>query len=229
MGLANSQPKKPHSSSQGGSGKCPAEIAAQRAALLFGCYRRNDANDPLTFTAAVTAVLAQFPREVVEHVTDPVSGIASQIQWLPSIAEIRKACDERQAHLDRLADFDRRFGGRRPIYSLIENHAPGRRANVFVDANAPQYPRVYAWTQSDKANPLDWKCDEQGRADVWISLAVYDRIIAGSIGPSATEMAAEASAKLLADEWASIGESAPTISGTPVSRELVETMREAAE
>ena len=141
MQFQNSQPRKQHSNSQGGSGKCPAEVAAQRAGLLFGCYRRNDANDPMTFTAAVTAVLAQFSREIVEHVTDPVSGIASQIQWLPSIAEIRKACDDRQAHLDKLADFNMRFAGRRPVYSLIENRAPGRRANVFVDADAPQYRR----------------------------------------------------------------------------------------
>jgi hypothetical protein len=76
---------------------CP-QIAAQRAALLLGCYRRGDANDPVTYSAAVTAVLIGFPEHVVEYVTDPRTGIPSELEWLPSVAQVKQACIKRQAY-----------------------------------------------------------------------------------------------------------------------------------
>ena len=71
-----------------------ALLAAQRAAILFGCYRRGDANDPEIYTAAITAILAEYPPEVIQHVTDPRTGIARKIKFLPSIPELDEACKE---------------------------------------------------------------------------------------------------------------------------------------
>lgn len=67
--------------------------AAERARLLLGCYRTGDANDPETYVAAVTAVLARYPREVITAVTHPVSGIVVEVKWLPSVLEVREACE----------------------------------------------------------------------------------------------------------------------------------------
>jgi hypothetical protein len=73
------------------------EYALTRAKLLFGCYRKNEANDPEIFTAAVAGVLADYPREVIEYVTDPRTGLARKSKWMPSVAEIADACEyERQ-------------------------------------------------------------------------------------------------------------------------------------
>lgn len=52
-----------------------------------------DANDPETYTAAVAAVLAEYPPEVVRLVTDPRTGIARTLKFLPSVAEVAGACD----------------------------------------------------------------------------------------------------------------------------------------
>lgn len=68
--------------------------AAQRAELLLGCYRTGDANDPKTYVAAVTAVLAHYPQEVITSVTHPVTGLPSKKSWLPTIKEVRDACEE---------------------------------------------------------------------------------------------------------------------------------------
>jgi hypothetical protein len=67
------------------------------ATRLFGCYRASDANDPRTYIAAATATLACYPEPIVRLVCDPVSGLPSQDKWLPSIAEIRVACDRLMA------------------------------------------------------------------------------------------------------------------------------------
>jgi len=67
--------------------------ALTRAKILFGCYRRNEANDPEIFTAAVAGVLADYAREVIDYVTDPRTGIARKSKWMPSVAEIAEACE----------------------------------------------------------------------------------------------------------------------------------------
>ena len=154
---------------------CPPQTAAQRAALLFGCYRRGDANDPDTYSAAVAAVLSRFPQHVVEYVTDPRTGLAGTYEWLPSVAEVKKACTERQAYLDRLDDYDRRFGDRKPVTTRLLPPAyslAGSRANVFVHADAPQYPR--ACELAAGADPPDWKHDEAGRPGIWIALHLFE-------------------------------------------------------
>ncbi len=68
--------------------------AAHRARLLLGCYRTGDANDPETYVAAVAATLAHFPDEVITQVTHPVTGMPSRMKWLPSVSEVRMACED---------------------------------------------------------------------------------------------------------------------------------------
>lgn len=61
---------------------------------MFGCYRRAEASDPEIYAAATSSVLAEYPKEVVDYVTDPRTGLPSSSQWLPSVFEVRKACNE---------------------------------------------------------------------------------------------------------------------------------------
>jgi hypothetical protein len=109
----------------------------------------------------------------VEYVTDPRTGIPSDKQWLPSVAEVKQACIQREAYLDRLADFDRRFSNRSLAAALpaFDKNQPGRRANVFVPADAPQYPRLLE--ASKTADPADWKLDERGRPGIWIEFGLF--------------------------------------------------------
>lgn len=66
--------------------------AAQRAKLLVGCYRTGEANDPETYVAAITAVLAHYPDQVITEVTHPISGLPSKKGWLPTVKEVNDAC-----------------------------------------------------------------------------------------------------------------------------------------
>lgn len=49
------------------------------------------------------AVLKEYPPDVVVRVTHPFYGLASKHNWLPSIAEIRQACDQEAARQSSLA------------------------------------------------------------------------------------------------------------------------------
>jgi hypothetical protein len=72
----------------------------QRAAMLSACYRKDEANNPEMYGAALQAVLGEYPPDVVEFVTDPRTGIAARLKWLPSIAEVHEACREHGAELE---------------------------------------------------------------------------------------------------------------------------------
>jgi hypothetical protein len=61
---------------------------------MFGCYRKGDANDPETYTAAITAILADYEPEVIQRVTDPRTGIPRRMKFMPNPAEVAEACDE---------------------------------------------------------------------------------------------------------------------------------------
>lgn len=77
-----------------GSDLAPASLAASRTALLFGCYRKGDANDPEIYTMAIAATLAEYQKEVIEYVTDPRTGLPARLKWLPTVAEVREACED---------------------------------------------------------------------------------------------------------------------------------------
>lgn len=67
------------------------------AKLLLGCYRTGDANDPAVYSGAVIAVLSDYPLEVIRAVVDPRAGLPSRSKWLPTIAEIKEACETIEA------------------------------------------------------------------------------------------------------------------------------------
>ena len=90
-----SKPRTPSlTESKGGERREVLKLAAERTRLLFGCYRRGDANDPEIYTAAVAAVLAEYEPDVITRVTDPRTGLPRKTKFLPNPAEVAEACDE---------------------------------------------------------------------------------------------------------------------------------------
>ena len=69
---------------------------------MFGCYRKAEASDPEVYAAATAAVLSEYSRDIIEYITDPRSGLPSKSQWLPSVYEVRRACDEHKDYLRKL-------------------------------------------------------------------------------------------------------------------------------
>ncbi len=70
---------------------------------MFGSYRSGEANDPVTYVAAITAVLAEFEEAVIFRVTDPVHGLPRKIGWLPQIKEVAEECE----HMARVVKGER--------------------------------------------------------------------------------------------------------------------------
>jgi hypothetical protein len=90
------------------SDRCSKAEATKRAAILLGCFRRGEANDPEVYATAVAAVLATYPEAVVKRVTDPVTGLPGRLQWLPTIAEVRGACEAEMRPIREARERERR-------------------------------------------------------------------------------------------------------------------------
>ena len=84
------------------SDQSPDRYPMERATMLLGCYRRDEANDPEIYIAAVAAILSEYPRSVIEYVTDPRTGLPRTSKWPPNPAEVSEACDARKRTLDAI-------------------------------------------------------------------------------------------------------------------------------
>ena len=80
----------------------------ERTKVLLSCYRRDESHDPELYSAAIAAILSDYPKAVVQKVTDPRTGIAGKIKFLPSAAEVMEACNDAAQTMARLADTSHR-------------------------------------------------------------------------------------------------------------------------
>lgn len=80
---------------------CSPSSAASRARILIGCYRKGEAADGEVYVSALVSVLCRYPEAVVKSVTDPATGLPGSVQWLPTIAEVKAACEAAMAPIYR--------------------------------------------------------------------------------------------------------------------------------
>jgi hypothetical protein len=83
-----------------------AAYASEQATVLFAYYRKVDADVPSAFIDAAIAILADYPRDVIEEVTCPRRGIPTmefedqrtgkhyRLKWPPQPSEIKDACEK---------------------------------------------------------------------------------------------------------------------------------------
>lgn len=146
----------------------------ERAKVLFGCYRRGDANDPDQYVASIAAVLTLYEPDLVRRATDPRSGISTDerfCNYMPNSGQLKVYCDTirdrraRFAHLGSLPPLQ-------PSAPRLIDRSAGRQANVFVPAESMHYQRGAKIAKL--ADTADWKLDPDGRPGVWIALNLFN-------------------------------------------------------
>ena len=152
-----------------------AAYATERAKVLFGSYRRGDANDPDAYVAAVAAVLSIYDAELMREVTDPRTGIATDEKFaafMPNAGELKRYCDGVAARRERI----QRLGAlpapdfNRPRLAAPER-APGDLATVYVPENNPRFQALVEWSKT--ADPRKWRRDS-ARPGIWVSFDTWD-------------------------------------------------------
>jgi len=67
--------------------------------------------------AGVAAVLGDYPPEVVQAVVDPRRGLPSKTNWIPTIAEVKSACEQMYAPIEARIERQRLADERRALLS----------------------------------------------------------------------------------------------------------------
>jgi hypothetical protein len=155
--------------------------------VLFGCYRRGDANDPDRYVAAIAAVLTLYDFEIMREVTDPRTGIQTTekfMTFMPQSGELKHYCDgiaERKYRLEQLAKIPRPVPASRRLEA--PERAPGEFANIFVPEGHPRYARLCEWTKT--AAPKFWKFgrSSDNRPGLWVSLDVWEGNKQAAVAP----------------------------------------------
>lgn len=112
--------------------------------MMFGCYRRGDANDPDQYVAAVAYVLSKYSTDVIKTITDPYSGLPgrkteSGFSGLPDVAVVREACEAEAARVERI----KRYAALPPPAPRLDNPARGREvANLVVPDFSVKFPAL---------------------------------------------------------------------------------------
>lgn len=140
--------------------------ATTRAEVLFGCYRRGDANDPDRYVTSIAAVLTLYDEDLIRQVTDPRTGISTTEKFrafMPNSGELKAYCDEQAAIRHRVRAY---AAMPKPNFRGDRIAGPPRnRANLLVHKTAARYQEMV--NKTEKADALDWRWDETGRG-IWV-------------------------------------------------------------
>jgi len=127
--------------------------------LLLGCYRTGEANDPQTYVAAIAAVLARYPEDVMTSVTHPVTGLPSKTGWLPTIKEVTDACNvavepirQHEARLKRIKEQmemrERMECGEKPtLEQLKEKYGPNWGLDPIENQMGTTNHKIQKWDE----------------------------------------------------------------------------------
>ncbi len=122
---------------------CSPEIASESARILLGCYRKGEAEDAEIYVRAIAAVFSGYPDAVARRIVDPRIGIAGQVQWLPTVAEVKHACEVEMAPI--YAEM-RREESRSKLQALPSPNDRSRRP-TFEELRA-RYPDAVGHSQA---------------------------------------------------------------------------------
>lgn len=181
----------PRETSQHGSARLTNQrlgYATQQAEVLFGSYRRGDANDPERYVTAIAAVLTLYDESLIREATDPRTGIQTSEKFatfMPNAGELKRYCDgiaERKYRLEQLAKIPKPIPASHRLEAPIEARPPGYLANIHVPDWHPRYAKLAEWTKT--AEPRFWRFGPSsiGEVGLWVTLDKWQNGVGDQIG-----------------------------------------------
>jgi hypothetical protein len=122
-----------------------------RIEMILAGYRKADYHNLEAFLTQAAMILTTFPKEIIEYVSAPETGIQTQLQWPPSLAEIVAACVAEQTHREKVARYSAmgptlprlpkpKFSAEQSFEVMTAKH--GRPTGVFETGREHPYGRA---------------------------------------------------------------------------------------
>jgi hypothetical protein len=165
-------------------------MISRQVSIMLAGYRAADFNDPSIAYAQFGSVLENYSDATIAYVTSPLTGVQSRCKFLPTIADLKEACEavkeKDNARYKSSRAVEETLARRKPdINYPAPKTGPGRCANLFVGKGMPRYEEMAERTNG--ADPKDFRWDYE-RGGLWVSLVWWQDQPPESVGAMAGKL-----------------------------------------
>jgi hypothetical protein len=131
-----------------------------RLEMILSGYRKADYHNLQMFMTQAIMNLMKFPREIIEYVSAPDTGIQTRSQWPPSLAEIVAACVAEQAWREKVA----RYSAMGPV---VKRLPPPMHSGALGDGSPGTIYTAKAFQQAVEKHGRPFGPYENGREKIY--------------------------------------------------------------
>src|SRR5512143_601524 len=157
--------------------------AAKKVRELMGLVRLSESQDPTRYPLGLAEVLSHYPRPVIDKVCS-VSGIPSESEWMPSIKQMKDACEYQLKHYDLLNR------PKIPFRPVKYDRKPQVTPNLWVPCDNKRYEEMCGRAKhpsavAGKMSRLEERPNSDGvlKAGIWIPLGWWEDRVTGTMKP----------------------------------------------
>jgi hypothetical protein len=153
--------------------------ALEQVREFLGSFRRGELIDPVIFGRNMAKIFTCYPRQIALVVCDPVKGMPSMQDWIPSLAQVKAACDAEIAQLHRIIRF-RNWG--KPANLELTKDEPVRP--TMEQLKAKYGPNWGIASEDDPKRPEPFKMLSMKQLDEHYRKQSLDKTMRGGSQPS---------------------------------------------
>lgn len=168
--------------------------ALQKAKMIIGSYRRDEATDPEIFLSALVVIFDEYPAAVIDYACDPRTGVINKFQMgLPQVPQIRQFLEDAMAHVAHTQHL-----ARLPKYRRRDPLPLPKVQNLFVPENVAGYALMVELAKHPSAIACEQtrfetrRCEDGvERLGIWVPRLWWDENHAKAPAPPQREPAKE--------------------------------------
>lgn len=146
--------------------------AIEAVGRMIAAYPNGGGNAGKSYIGTIAALLTQYPKSVAVQCANPLSGVARETRFLPTVADVVAWCEPEAGRMCERVDREDRV--RRQFELRAESDRqprkpnplpPGCRANVFIPRESHDYPKLVELAKT--ADCHDYHAVDTG---IWVLL-----------------------------------------------------------
>lgn len=122
--------------------------------------------------AQLGMIFEQYPDEVVEYVSSPLTGVQRKSEWPPTIKVVGDACDDYAALVQRRKRPHRDAIPRLPA-TLLKDRPQGCLAGIHVPEEHHRYAGLVEWAKTAEPPYWNYGKSSDGRNGIWVNIEVW--------------------------------------------------------
>lgn len=148
--------------------------AIEAVGRMIAAYPNGGGNAGKSYIGTIAAMLTQYPKSIAVQCANPLSGVARETRFLPTVADVVAWCEPRADAVRQRVDRELRIARQLEERDAMEQRAPAPRtnplpadcrANVFVPVACREHAALLE--RAKTADSRDYHARETG---IWVPL-----------------------------------------------------------